>query len=71
MPTKKKQSTSNQITEMKITELHPFKNHPFKVLDVKQERRAISLIRKVRCARIYNTITVRAVHSSLPLKKVR
>ena len=33
MPTKKKQSTSNQIAEMKLTELHPFKNHPFKVLD--------------------------------------
>ena len=47
MPTKKKQSTSNQITEMKITELHPFKNHPFKVLDDELMQQTIDSISQV------------------------
>ena len=47
MPTKKIQSTSNQITEMKITELHPFKNHPFKVLDDELMQQTIDSISQV------------------------
>ena len=47
MPTKKKQSTSNQITEMKITELHPFKNHPFKVLHDELMQQTIDSISQV------------------------
>ena len=47
MPTKKKQSTSNQITEMKLTELHPFKNHPFKVLDDELMQQTIDSISQV------------------------
>ena len=47
MPTKKKQSTSNQITEMKLTELHPFKNHPFKVLNDELMQQTIDSISQV------------------------
>ncbi|MDO5399037.1 MAG: ParB/RepB/Spo0J family partition protein, partial [bacterium] len=47
MPTKKKQSTSNQIVEMKLTELHPFKNHPFKVLDDELMQQTIDSISQV------------------------
>ncbi|MGN0107843.1 MAG: ParB/RepB/Spo0J family partition protein [Hominilimicola sp.] len=47
MPTKKKQTTSNQITVMKLTELHPFKNHPFKVLDDELMQQTIDSISQV------------------------